>query len=205
MDVVHRPPDRRVRDAGPGVRDRTLDDLRYIRRCVEEARSFTAVPGTGMVLVGLSALAMAGFTAGRTGLEWALLWLAEAGFAFALGVGFLVRKSRRAGVALQSGPGRRFGLSLIPSLLCGALLTFVLIRAEAFDALPGAWLVLYGAGVATGGAFSVRSVSAMGISFMLVGAGAVLIPGIPGTVSMAAGFGLLHLAFGLWIRRWHGG
>jgi hypothetical protein len=205
MDLVHRPPSQHKQPSIAENQYRALEDLRFIRRCVEEAGSFTAVPGTGMVAIGLSAVFLSALTTDATGLTWALIWMAEAGLALAIGLSCLVRKSRRAGVVLKRGPARRFGLSLLPPLVAGALITATLLRIEAYDVLPGVWLLLYGTGVATAGAFSVRAVLAMGVSFIGLGALAVMLPNLPPNLSMAAGFGGLHVLFGFLVRRWHGG
>jgi len=42
------------------------------------------------------------------------------------------------------------------SAIAGALMTLVLLRAGAFNTIPGTWLLLYGAGVVTGGLFPQR-------------------------------------------------
>ena len=117
----------------------------------------------------------------------------------------MTRKARGAGLSLFSGPGRRFALSFAPPLFAGALLTFVLFAAGRSSVLPGLWLLLYGTGVVTGGAFSVRIVPVMGLCFMLAGAIALFLPAAWSNAVMAAGFGLIHVVFGVLIARRHGG
>ena len=71
--------------------------------------------------------------------------------------------------------------------------------------MPGAWLLLYGTGVVTGGAYSVRPVPLMGAAFMGLGTIAFFTPAAWGNAFMAAGFGGLHILFGIVIWRKHGG
>ena len=71
--------------------------------------------------------------------------------------------------------------------------------------LPGVWLLCYGAAVSSGGAFSVRPVPFMGAAFMVLGVLALVAPAGWGHFFMAAGFGALHVGFGLVIARNYGG
>jgi hypothetical protein len=183
-----------------------MDNLRLIRETMERAGSFTAVPGWGGIGVGASALVATAVAALQPTVErWLATWLIEAAVALVLAVLAIKRKANAAKGPLFSAPARRFVLSFAPPLLVGGLLTVVLYRAGLPAAIPGAWLLLYGTGVVTGGAFSVRVVPVMGLCFMLLGAIALFCPFAWGTAFLAAGFGGLHLAFGIVIARRYGG
>src|SRR5688572_12563579 len=177
---------------------RAMDDLSFIRSTMERATAFTAVPGWGGVAMGVTAL-MAAVLAGNRAVdrEWLTVWLGASALALAIGGWAMAVKARRAGTSVFSYSGRRFVLSYVPPLAVGALLTLVLVRADLYAALPGTWLLLYGTGVVTGGAYSVRVVPIMGLCFMALGAVALLAPPTWGDWLMAAGFGGLHIMFGL--------
>ena len=188
------------------LHDRALDNLRYIRQTMERAGSFTAVPGWGLVAVGATALVAAILAARQPTPElWLATWFGEAVIALAIGGSTMVRKAYAVHDPILSGPGRRFGLSFLPPMAVGGLLTVALYRAGLWHALPGAWLLLYGTGFVTGGAFSVRIVPVMGLCFMAVGAVALLGPATWNNWLMAAGFGGLHIVFGAVIVRRYGG
>jgi hypothetical protein len=182
-----------------------MDNLSFIRETMERATAFTAVPGWGGVGMGVVAL-IAAAVAQRQPVPARLgTWLAAAAIALSLGGWAMGRKAHGAGTTVFSYSGRRFMLSYLPPILVGALLTVVLVRAGLHSALPGTWLLLYGTGVVTGGAFSVRVVPLMGTCFMTLGALALLGPESWGLPLMALGFGGLHILFGLVIARRYGG
>jgi hypothetical protein len=190
----------------PSLHVRAMDNLRFIRQTMERATAFTAVPGWGGVGMGTLGLAAALVAETRlTPAEWLGTWLGTSVLALTLGGWTMAAKARRAGTPVFSYSGRRFVLSYVPPLVVGALLTGALVRAGLYQALPGTWLLLYGTGVVTGGAFSVRVVPLMGLCFMGLGAIALFGPAAWGNAFMAAGFGLLHIVFGLIIARRYGG
>ncbi|HTM51870.1 MAG TPA: hypothetical protein VL285_24410 [Bryobacteraceae bacterium] len=183
-----------------------MDNLRYIRETMEGASAFTAVPGWGGVAMGVTALITAALASRQTGTDqWLAVWLAEAVLSVCIAGWAVVRKARRAAVPLLSKPGRKFALSFSPPMIAGLLLTIALYKAGLTGMLPGAWLLLYGAAVTNAGAFSVKIVPAMGLCFMLCGACALFTPAAWANHWMAAGFGALHIVFGLVIARRHGG
>lgn len=181
-----------------------VDDLRFIRETMARSASFTAVPGYGQVLIGITALAAAWISSRQGPHDWFKTWLAEAMIAGAIGALAVHMKAKRTGVALTSGPARKFAFSFLPPLAAGALLTSILYPAGMIRALPATWLLLYGTGVVTGGAFSVPVVPVMGVCFMLTAVVAVMVPAW-GTACLAVGFGGLHIVFGILVARRHGG
>ena len=202
----------------PALHDRALQDLSFIRRTMEGAASFTDVPGWGLVATGGIGLAAAGLAHGEpTAAGWLRIWLAAAVLAGVVGSGAMLAKMRRRmardGSAVLSVPARKFLLSFWPAIAAGAVLTLALMDPAiqggdgdvARRILPGLWLLLYGVGITTAGAFSVRPVPLMGIGFLLLGVTALLLPTVDGDLALALGFGVLQVVFGILIARRHGG
>lgn len=199
-------PIRAPRDEPPALHTRAMDNLRYIRETMEGASAFTAVPGWGGVAMGVTAILTAPLASRRPTRDgWLATWIGEALVSFCIAAWAVNRKARRAGIPLLSKPGRKFALSFSPPMIVGLLLTIALYRTGLAGMLPGAWLLLYGAAVANAGAFSVKIVPTMGLCFMLCGACALFSPAEWANSYMAAGFGGLHVLFGLVIARRHGG
>jgi hypothetical protein len=190
----------------PALHERAMDNLKYIRETMERATAFTAISGWGLVAIGITALAATAVSVPqKTFKAWLTVWVAEALIALLIAGWSMDRKARAAKMPLLSGPGRKVAFSLSPPLLAGAIVTVVLSRAGLINAIPGLWLLLYGTGVVTGGMFSVSAVPIMGLCFMALGAAAFLAPAAFAGWLMAAGFGGLHIVFGVIIARRYGG
>ena len=183
-----------------------IDDLRFIRETMENAASFTAVPGWGGVAMGVTALASACVAPSpASGRNWMITWVAAALAAFALGALGIYWKARRVGTPVFARPGRQFLLSLLPPLIAGGVISGAIYASGLGHLLPSIWLLLYGVGVMSAGTFSVRVVPVMGLCFMLAGVLAMFCPAAWGNAVMAAGFGGLHIIFGGIIARRYGG
>jgi len=184
-----------------------IDNIRFIRDTMSRATQFTALPGWGGVLMGVTALVTAAVSGPPDdSLRWVLIWLADACVAAAIALGAMAMKARRAGTPLTSAaPAHRFALAYLPPLVAGIVLTPVFVLGGLMARLPGCWLLLYGAAAATGGAFSIRIVPILGLCFMALGVVAFAVPAAWGHWFMAAGFGGLHIGFGLVIARKYGG
>lgn len=190
----------------PMLQARALDNLRFIRSTMERAGSFTAVPGWGNVFVGFIALGAVWLASRQASVHlWLAVWLGAAFLSFGVALWSMRRKARAVGLSLFAGPGARFWRGLCPPLGGGVLITLGFVRLDLIDVLPPVWLLLYGAGVMSGGAFSVRVVPLMGACFVAAGACALFAPSSWNDLFMAAGFGGLHIVFGFIIARQYGG
>ena len=184
---------------------RAAEDLQFIRYAMERAKRFHAVPGIGLVIMGATALVAAGLASTVPETRWLAIWIGDAVLAVAVGLFTMYRKARSVKLSVASPSGQAFLLSFAPPIAAGVVITVAFAVNGVTELLPGMWLILYGLAATTGGAFSVRAVSVMGGGFLLLGGVALLAPEQWGNLFMAAGFGVLHLSFGTYIMRRHGG
>jgi hypothetical protein len=188
--------------------DSAREDLLYIRKTLEAAGQFTAVPGKCLVAAGLIALAGVAFNAYFTGAPWSAgirqiqaleTWGVVLGTSLAIVSYGIFRKTRQTGATIRAPLIRKLLWGLCPALFVGAILTDMAVRTHSLDWLPVIWLGCYGAAVTNGGQVSVTPVRYMGVSFLVVAGGAALSPHGMGLTWLAVGFGWLHLVYGAFI------
>jgi hypothetical protein len=198
------------------LHERAMDNLSFIRDAMARSAPLTAVSGWGTVVMGCAALVGACVGSLRRTEDWWIgAWLAVAFAGCLSGFAGMVLKSRRQRTPLFSAVGRNFALSLFPPIFAGVVLTEVLYERELDALMPGVWLMMYGVGVVTGGAFSIKVLPLTGFCFIFLGVYAFY-PPVPifdpviGTLTcadliLAAGFGLFHIVSGLYIAWRHDG
>ncbi len=176
-----------------------LAELKFIRQTMEQSASFSAISGWGLVAVGASALAAAAVAArfGDGPTPWLRIWIAEAILAAAIAGATSYRKAMRNGSPLSSGPARKVALGILPAVVCGAALTPLLYHAGLVQQIPAMWMLLYGAGMISGGMASTAPLPLMGAFFMAAGLAALGTGFASMNAAMAATFGGIHAAFGL--------
>lgn len=183
-----------------------LEHLEVIRQTMERSTAFTAVSGRGYCAMGVTALAAAAIAMRQSTTEaWLAVWLAEALVAVTLALVAMHWKASRQGTQILSIPGRRLFVGLLPALFAGGVMTVALLRVDDPRQIPGVWLLLYGVAVMQAGVFSVRTIPIMGAVFVVAGAIALPMPWFWANVTLAVGFGLVHIVFGAYIARRHGG
>jgi hypothetical protein len=190
------------------------ENLLYIRRTLEAAGQFTAVPGKCLVAAGIAAMAGVGLNSLVTGAPWdrnaslvsALnTWGAVLGISLAIVSIGIYRKARQTQIRIQAPLLRKLLWSLCPALFVGGILTNLAVRTHNLEWLPTIWLGCYGAAVANGGQVSVPPVRYMGCIFLLAALGAAATSSDMGLIWLAAGFGWLHILFGAYIAWRHNG
>jgi len=186
--------------------DRAFDNLQFIRETMERSTHFTAVPGYGGILMGATAIGAAYVANQQPYLRnWLVVWVIEAILAFFIGLLAMWQKSKITKTSLASASARKFAMSFLPPLVCAIVITLGLWRFEHYEVMIPVWMLLYGAAVVCGGAFSVKAVPIMGWCFIALGAIAFFIPAGFGNSLMALSFGVLHIVFGVIIARKYGG
>jgi hypothetical protein len=186
--------------------EHALSQLRYIRTTMDNTTRFTAVPGVGTALIGVSALlasALAQTQATRDAML--LVWVGEAVLAGGVGLAALIIKCRRAKVDLARGAARKFVLALLPSAICTAAVSLALAVRDQTTLIPAIWLTGYGSAVIAAGAHSVLTVPIMGAAFVAAGLLALCVAPEYQNALLTLAFGGFHVVFGIHIARHHGG
>ena len=190
------------------------ENLQYIRKTLDAAGTFTAVPGNGLIAAGVATFAGVAANLWITGAPWqsgpgrqaALeVWGIVLAVSIVIVSFGIYRKSRQTRTRLQAPLVRKLLWSLCPALFVGAILTCLAVRTQNLAWLPSIWLGCYGAAITNGGLVSVAPVRYLGISLLAAAAGAAFSAPHLGLAWLAAGFGWLHILFGAYIARRHNG
>ena len=133
-----------------------------------------------------------------------VMWFVIGVIGVLLEVILTARAAARQQLVPADRPMRVAAFSLTPSVVVAMVLTVKFLipvepRAEEIQYIVPVWMMLYGTGVYTAGLFSIRAPRILGLVFLALGVVALLwFPGY-GVVSAALSFGLLHVAFGLYV------
>ncbi len=192
-----------------------------IQRIMERATLFTLLPGTPAIVGGLMVLAGCAVSCAMFhSLDFAdafgrnMSFFAQGVFCvmwFAIGIaGILIeviattRAAAKQQLVPRDRPMRIAAFSLTPSVIVAMVLTVKFLiptqpRAEEIQYIVPIWMMLYGTGVYTAGLFSIQPPRLLGLTFIAMGAIALMWFPQYGVVSAALSFGLLHIIFGTYI------
>jgi hypothetical protein len=196
-----------------------FEDLRTIRKIMEESSRFLSLSGLSGIFAGLAALA-GGIIAFTVFLHnnffdngefyrslspgemntLKIQLFADALVVLVLAVGssllFSHRKSRKAGAKIWTPVSKRLLLSLLIPLVTGGIIILIFFFRGYFQFIIPSMLVFYGLALVSAGKFTYNEVFYLGLIEILTGIVTTLLPEY-GMLFWCFGFGVLHLAYGV--------
>ncbi len=197
----------------------SAEDLKTIRKIMEESTRFLSLSGLSGVFLGLFAIAGAliarflVFNSGNISFDdyfnnlpgrqteaLRLKMLIIAGSVLLLSLvtatGFSVRKARRSGVSLWTPVSKRLYASLFLPLVTGGLFSLILLFQNYIQLIIPVFLIFYGLALISAGKFTYGEIFYLGILEIITGLAAALYPS-QALIFWIFGFGILHIVYGL--------
>jgi hypothetical protein len=116
--------------------------------------------------------------------------------AFALAFLFTYLRSRKAGVAIWGYTARRVMINVLVPMLAGGLLVWRMMQLGVYGLIAPACLLFYGLALINGSKYTLTEIRYLGYGQLILGALNLWMLGY-GLYFWAAGFGLLHIIYGI--------
>jgi len=183
------------------------EDLKTIRKIMEESSRFLSLSGLSGVFAGIFALAgfIIAFISIRNAdlfeavnLDFILLVdaLAVLVLTLAAGVYLSYRKAVRTGIRIWTGTTRRMLLNLLIPLISGSVFILFFYLNNDYHYIIPAMLLFYGLALVSAGKFTFGEIQYLGMLETLTGFFAAIFPDYS-LFAWAFGFGLLHILYGV--------
>jgi hypothetical protein len=179
--------------------EHTLETIRTLMdrsQRYEHLSGYSGLLAGGTALLGCVALGLKLLPFGPR-LDFAIVWSAVFAVAFAGHVLITFGRARQRSEPVWSRQARTVLLAVLPGFIVGMAITVLMWRLDRLDLLPALWLLLYGCGALATSFFAPRSIAWLGATSLAVGfISLVLLPG-HAILTMAIGFGVAHIVFGI--------
>jgi hypothetical protein len=201
--------------------DQHLEDIKVIKKIMEESSRFLSLSGLSGIVAGL--LAIAGAVAANLIIngapaaeEWysvpltadpawhrsvVLLFADMAAvlvLSLAAAVLFSSRKARKSGLSAWTPVTRRMLTSLLLPLVTGGLFIFITLSRVPANVTVASTLIFYGLAVISAGKFTFGEIHWLGVLEVLTGLVCLLLPQWSVFI-WAFGFGIIHIGYGLFM------
>jgi len=198
---------------------KSIEDIKAIRKIMEESSRFLSLSGLSGVFAGLTAIAgalVAYFFILDTGgihyedyfrrlsekesfsLSWQLI--ADAAIVLVLSVLFSLyfstKKARRDGKNFWTPVSKRLLINLLIPLVTGGIFIIVLLFQNNIQLIVPCFLIFYGLALVNAGKFTFGEIFYLGILEIITGLVSAFVPGW-GLIFWIFGFGVLHIIYGL--------
>lgn len=189
-----------------------IKDLSEIRLMMERSTRFLSLTGWSGIMAGIYAL-LGAYAAYRLFYKHlpgapdqasenlpALLLVALVVLILAIGtaVYFSSKKSKAQGEILWNPAAKRLVFNMAIPLITGGILILLMIVKGDFELLAPLSLIFYGLALITASNFSFNELKSLGILEIILGLIAVYFVGY-GLILWAVGFGLMHIAYGIFM------
>ena len=201
--------------------EQPLEDIRVIRKLMEESSRFLSLSGLSGIIAGVVGLAGAWIAhlvikANNPYTDWYLRPLAggEAGngtvlelfgamaivliLAFSAAVVFSSRKAKKSGVNAWTPVTRRMLVSLLVPLAAGGLFVLFTVKTVPANVTAASTLIFYGVAMMSAGKFTFGEIHWLGALEVVTGLVCILLPQWT-IIIWAAGFGVIHICYGLFM------
>ena len=196
-----------------------FEDLKIIKKVMEESSRFLSLSGLSGVFTGIIALSGAAFAV-YTFLDGKLLLsggffnadkvgemeslkiklIAEALVVLVLALGvsvfFSFRKSVRKGLKIWTPVSKRLLVNFFVPLVSGGILIMILYFGHHWQLIIPSMLIFYGLGLVNAGKFTFNEIFYLGLLEITAGLLSAIFP-VYGIIFWCIGFGLLHIIYGL--------
>ena len=129
--------------------------------------------------------------------NFVVVWSAVFAIAFTSHLLFTFGRARQRGEPVWSRQALTVLLSVLPAFGAALAVTALIWRVGRPDLLPALWLTLYGCGVLATSFFAPRSIAWLGGTCFALGVAGLLAPHSYPILTMALGFGITHIGFGV--------
>lgn len=199
------------------------EDLKTIRKIMEESTRFFSLSGLSGIFAGIFALAgamvawIAFFDQKIVSLDKYLADISDAElekivpglftdailvllFSVLIALYFSARKAKRTGKKIWTPVSKRLLVNFMVPLLTGGLFVIIAITQKHYSFIVPGFLIFYGLALVNAGKFTYSEVFYLGILEIFTGLVSLFFPG-SGMLFWIFGFGLLHISYGLFMYR----
>ncbi|TET35079.1 MAG: hypothetical protein E3J72_13270 [Planctomycetota bacterium] len=188
-------------------------DLKFIKKTMEASTRYKNVPASGYLVAGIMGAAGAVLTWFILGAEkladfakvdnvdvknlatlWAVVLVVTLGC-----VKILIKlNAKKLGLSSWSSLGVRMILAQVPVIIAAGVLTIALGFSRDCHLIPAVWLLCYGVMTFSFSYYTGIDHAIQGIAFLILGAVAAFTPPIVALIMLGAGFGGVHIIFGIY-------
>jgi MFS family permease len=196
----------------------SVEDIKAIRKIMEESSRFLSLSGLSGVFIGLTAIAGAlvayFFILGgsikydeylgnlpaetSSSLRWQLI--ADAGFVLVISVllafWFSIIKAKRNEKSFWTPVSKRLLINLLIPLSAGGVFVLALMLQNNIGLIVPCFLIFYGLALVNAGKFTFGEIFYLGVLQIITGLVSAFIPDM-GLIFWIIGFGILHIIYGL--------